>query len=72
MQRTPQNHHAYISIGGRPIFTLRFVNNIDLQGSISGKLRDSMKEQVHIYWTSERRLGRSRLTPIPTSVYASP
>ena len=40
MQETLHDHHTSISIGGRPVCNLRFVDDIDLMGSSSGELQD--------------------------------
>ena len=50
MEETLHDHHASISISGRPICDLQFANNIDHIGSSSGKLKD----------LSNRLVGRAR------------
>ena len=40
MQETPHDHHASIPIDGRPIYNLRFADDIDLMGSSNSELQD--------------------------------
>ena len=40
MQETLNDHHTFISIGGRPICNLRFVDDIDLMDGSNGELQD--------------------------------
>ena len=40
MQETLNDHHTFISIGGRPICNLRFVDDIDLMGLTKDELQD--------------------------------
>ena len=40
MQKTRYNQHTSISIGGRPIYNLRFVDDIDLMGGSYGEPQD--------------------------------
>ena len=40
MQETLHDHHASISIGGRPTCNLRIADDIDLMGSSNGELQD--------------------------------
>ena len=40
MQETPHDHHASIPIDGRPIYNLRFADDINLMGSSNSELQD--------------------------------
>ena len=40
MQETPHDHNTSISISGRPIYNLRFANDINLMGSSNGELQE--------------------------------
>ena len=40
MQETLHDHHTLISIGERPICSLRFADNINFMGSSNGELQD--------------------------------
>ena len=40
MQVTLHDHHTSISIGGRPIYNLRFADDIDLMGDGKGELQN--------------------------------
>ena len=40
MQVTLHDHHISISIGGRPIYNLRFADDIDLMGDGKGELQN--------------------------------
>ena len=62
MQETRHDHHTSISIGGRPIFNLRFADNIDLVGGSNGKLEDltnRLVDRLHMEWKSAQKRARS-------------
>ena len=40
MQKTLNDHHTSICIGGRPICNLRFADDVDLMGVSNGELQD--------------------------------
>ena len=40
MQETLHDYHTSVFIGGRPIYNLRFVDDIDLMGGSNGELQD--------------------------------
>ena len=40
MQKTHHDHHISVSVGGRPMCSLRFANHIDLRGGSNGELQD--------------------------------
>ena len=40
MQEALHDHHTLLSVGGRPICSLRFADDIDIMGGSNGKLQD--------------------------------
>ena len=59
MQETLNDHHTFISIGGRPICNLRFVDDIDLMDGSNGELQDLTNRLVDRATACEMEVSNS-------------
>ena len=49
MQETLHDHHISISVSGRPIYNLRFVDDIDLMGGSNDELANRLVDKATAY-----------------------
>ena len=47
MQETLRDHHTSISTGERPMYNLRFADDIDLMGGSNGEIQDLTNRLVY-------------------------
>ena len=60
MQETLRDHHTSISTGERPMYNLRFADDIDLSGSSNGELQGLTNRLVDRATAYEMKVSREK------------